>query len=188
MSGSFNINNFRSQLQYDGARPNYFQVMLTFPTGVVNAATAGQKAQFMCKAAQLPSRTIGMAPLFYFGREVKLPGNATYADWTITIINDEDFLIRNAFESWSNMINYNVGNYRDPTMVNSLGYSVPATIIQYGKAQNAIKQYDFTGMWPMDPSPIDVDWSSNDTVEEFTVTMCYQYWTSTAIAPATTDS
>lgn len=185
---AFNINNFRSQLQYDGARPNNFEVYLSFPAGVVGGAAAGQKTTFMCKSAQLPSKTIGMAPLFYFGREVKLPGNVTFADWTISIINDEDFLIKNAFESWMNLINYHVGNYRDPSMVNSQGYSIPMTVLQYGKSGNPIKQYDFVGAWPMDPSPIDVDWSSNDTVEEFSVTMAYQYWVSTAVGTPTTDS
>lgn len=176
---AFSINEFRSALQYDGARPNYFQVALTFPVNVLNASSAGRQNQFMCKAAQLPSKTIGMAPLFYFGREVKLPGNAIFADWTITIINDEDFLIKNAFESWMNLINSHAGNIRDPSMIGSLGYSTPASVLQFGKTGDVIKQYDFVGMWPMDPSPIELDWGSNDTIEEFTVTMSYQYWTST---------
>lgn len=188
---AFNVNSFRSSLQYDGARPNYFQVALTFPPNVLNATGAGQKSQFFCKAAQIPTVTIGVAPLFYFGREVKLPGNAVYADWTITIINDEDFVIRNSFENWMNLINSHAGNIRDPSMLNSVGYSVPATILHYGKTGNVIKQYDFVGMWPSDPAPIDLDWGSNDTIEEFTVTMSYQYWTSTVPqfqSPATTDA
>lgn len=187
----FSVNDFRAQLEFDGARPNYFQVFLSFPTNVVGGAAAGQKSQFMCKTAQLPSVTMGIAPAYYFGREIKLPGNPTYADWTITIINDEDFIIRNAYESWMSLINSHAGNLRDPSMVSSLGYSVPATVVQYGKTGQPIKQYDFVGMWPTDPSPIDVDWGSNDTLEEFTVTMAYQYWTSTAPqfqSPATTDS
>lgn len=188
---AFNVNEFRSQLEFDGARPNYFQVLLSFPGNVVNSNMAGQKAQFMCKAAQLPSKTLGIAPAYYFGREIKLPGNVTYADWTITIINDEDFAVRNAYESWMNLINNAAGNVRDSSMISSLGYSVPATVLHYGKQGNVIKQYDFEGMWPTDPSPIDLDWGSNDAIEEFTVTMAYQYWTSTVPqgqSPATTDS
>ena len=96
---TFSVQEFRQNLQYDGARPNYFQVLMTFPPNVVNFSSAGQEIQFLCKAAQLPTVTMGIAPLYFYGREIKLPGNPTYADWTITIINDEDFLIRNAFES-----------------------------------------------------------------------------------------
>lgn len=177
---AFSINNFRSALQYDGARPNYFEVYLTFPGNVLNSSVAGQTNVLMCKAAELPSSTIGVAPLYYFGREVKLPGNQTFSDWTITIINDEDFLIKNAFENWINLINSHAGNIRDYSMLNSLGYSVPSSVIQYGKTGNVIKQYDFVGMWPNSPSPIDLNWGSNDTIEEFTVTLSYQYWTSTS--------
>lgn len=188
---AFNVSDFRSALVYDGARPNYFQVFLSFPGNVVNAGPAGQKAQFTCKSAQIPSVTLGITPAFYFGREIKLPGNPVYADWSITIINDEDFLIRNAYENWMNLINSHAGNVRDPSMLTSLGYSVPATVLHYGKTGNIIKQYDFVGMWPTDPAPIDLDWGTNDALEEFTVTMAYQYWTSTVgqfVSPPTTDS
>lgn len=182
---SFTVNDFRSQLQYDGARPNQFQVYLTFPANVLGSAAASQKNAFMCKAAQVPSVTMGVAPVYYFGREIKLPGNTSYADWTITIINDEDFLVRNAFENWMNLINSHAGNIRDPSMLTSLGYSVPATVYHYGKTGNIIAQYDFVGMFPTDPSPIDLDWGSNDTVEEFSVTLAYQYWTKTVPIPVT---
>jgi len=33
-------------------------------------------------------------------------------------------------------------------------------------------------VFPTDVSPIDVDWGSNDTIEEFTVTLSYQWWES----------
>ena len=103
---AFNVSEFRSNMVGDGARPNLFQVSLTFPTLVDGAVTAGQKTTFMAKAAQLPGSSLGTVTQHYFGREVKLVGNRTFANWTITVINDEDFAIRNALESWSNAINF----------------------------------------------------------------------------------
>jgi hypothetical protein len=50
----------------------------------------------MIKSAQLPESTIGVVPVFYFGRELKYAGNRTFPDWTVTVINDEDFSIREA--------------------------------------------------------------------------------------------
>ncbi len=183
---AFNVNNFRSQLIYDGARPNLFEVYITFPPGVdTGFGSAQAKTTFMAKASHLPGSTIGTVPMFYFGREVKFPGNRTFPDWTITIINDEDFLIKNAFESWMNLMNSHAGNIRDPEMLDSLGYSVNASVVQYGKTGNIIKQYDFVGMFPVDSTPIDLDWGSNDTIEEFTQTLAYQYWTSTSPTPIT---
>lgn len=91
---SFDVGQFRSVLSGDGARPNLFDVTLAFPSYVTLGGAAAPLTTFMAKAAQMPGATMGMAPLFYFGREVKLAGNRTWQDWTIQIINDENFLIR----------------------------------------------------------------------------------------------
>ena len=182
---AFNINEFRSQLTFDGARPNYFEIYLTFPGNVLEAGTASVKSTFMGKASQIPGSNIGNVPLYYFGREVKVPGNRTFTDWTVTIIQDEDYIIRNAFENWMQLINAHGGNIRDQSMVNFLGYSVNATVIQYGKAGDIIAQYDFVGLYPSDLAPIDLDWQSNDTIEEWNATLTYQYWTKTKPIPVT---
>lgn len=173
---AFNVAEFRANMVGDGARPNLFQVSLTFPTLVANGATAGQKVTFMAKAAQLPGSTVGMVSVPYFGRELKFAGNRTFPDWTITIINDEDFTIRNAMESWLNSINSHAGNVRAGAAVNPSSYSVDAEVIQYGKTGNELKRYTFVGVFPQDVAPIDLDWGSNDTIEEFSVTFAYQYW------------
>jgi hypothetical protein len=166
-------------MQGDGARPNLFEVQMTFPTAV-NPGAANRKLTFMCKTASLPPSTQGVVPVFYFGRETKLKGNKTYPEWTITILNDEDFNVRNAFEKWMNGMNRAVTNVTDKWAGNSLGYTTQAQVTQYSKSGDVLKQYVFEGIFPVDVSQIDVDWGSNDTIEEFSVTMAYQYWTSTA--------
>ena len=149
---------------------------LTFPLGVVNSNAAGQKVTFMAKAAQLPGSTVGTVPVYYFGRELKFPGNRTFPDWTINIINDEDFTIRNAVENWLNTINSHAGNVRDRGALGTNGYSVDAVVTQYGKTGNVLKTYKFVGLFPQDVAPIDLDWGSNDTIEEYTTTFAYQWW------------
>jgi hypothetical protein len=173
---AFNVAEFRANMVGDGARPNLFAVSLVFPTGVANGVGAGQKVTFMAKAAQLPGSTIGMITVPYFGRELKFAGNRTFADWTLQIINDEDFTISNAVESWMNMINSHAGNVRAAGAVNPSNYSVDAEVIQYGKNGEELKRYKFVGMFPQDVSPIDLDWGSNDSIEEFSVTFAYQFW------------
>lgn len=174
---AFNVTEFRSNLIGDGARPNLFQISLTFPT-VANSSVAGQRLSFLAKTAQLPGSTVGVAPLFYFGREMKFAGNRTFPDWSITIINDEDFNVRNAFEVWMNAINSHSLNTRNPLAANERGYSVDASVIQYSKTGAPLKTYKFVGMFPTDVSPIELDWGSNDAIEEFGVTFAYQYWES----------
>jgi hypothetical protein len=159
----------------DGARPNLFEVSMPFP-GFSSPGNAQSKLTFMCKTAQLPGSTINSVPVNYFGRELKFSGNRTFTDWTITIINDEDFVIRNAFERWMAGINSHNLNVRNPAALAPLGYSVDGDVTQFGKNGNTLKKYKFIGLFPTDLTPIDVDWGSNDTIEEFTVTLAFQWW------------
>jgi hypothetical protein len=175
---AFNVAEFRANMIGDGARPNLFQVTLTFPTIAANGTAAGQKTTFMAKSAQLPGSTVGTVPVFYFGRELKFAGNRTFTDWTLQIINDEDFVVRNALESWMNAINSHTGNVRNAGAVNPTGYTVDAVVTQYGKAGNELKSYKFVGVFPLDVAPIDLDWGSNDVIEEYSATFAFQYWES----------
>jgi hypothetical protein len=174
---AFNVAEFRSNLIGDGARPNLFNVTLAFPALVSSGTAAAKKATFMVKSAQLPGSTVGTVPLYYFGRETKFAGNRTFADWTVTIINDEDFLIRTALESWMSTINSHAGNVRNGSADTPSGYTSDAMVSQYNKTGTSIQDYTFVGMFPVDLAPIDLDWGSNDTIEEYSVTFAYQYWT-----------
>jgi hypothetical protein len=173
---AFNVTEFRANMVGDGARPNLFAVTLVFPSFVANGSTAGQKVTFMAKGTQLPGSTINPVPVYYFGREMKLAGNRTFADWTLQIINDEDFTIRNALESWMNAINSNGSNIRSGAAKGPSTYTVDAIVTQYGKTGDVLKTYKFVGLFPVDLAAIDLDWGSNDSIEEFSATFAYQYW------------
>ena len=186
---AFNVQQFRSQLTGDGARPNLFQCTLTFPIlassggatspgGIQDNVNLTEKFTFMARAAQLPGSTVNQIPVNYFGREIKFSGNRTFPEWTVTIINDEDFRLRNAFEKWMHGLNSHVTNTRGASFQNSLDYQQDAVVTQFGKAGNIIKQYQLVGMFPIDVSPIELDWGSNDTIEEYAVTFAYQWWES----------
>ena len=181
---SFNVDSFRTQMNFDGARPNLFEVILDFPNYVTLGRLAGRSSRFFCKTSSLPGSTIGAVTVPYFGREVKVAGNRTFADWSVTVINDEDFIFRNAFENWHRGINENRRNLRSPSAEGvspatpGRSYAVDAEVYQYSKmGGRPIKKYKFVGMFPTDIAAIDLDWGSNDTIEEFTVTFAYQYWT-----------
>jgi hypothetical protein len=204
---AFSVNQFRTNFQGDGARPNLFQISfgnlpsfvtgslsssITTPSTAVTGPTGGlgnnYLLSFMAKAAQLPGSSLGTVRVPYFGREIKLAGNRTFADWTITIINDENFAIRSAMENWMNGINSHVGNIRNSAAVSSTGlsgssggvsYVADSFVQQYRKDGTVATggQYNFVGMFPIDISPIDVDWGTNDSIEEYSVTFSYQYWT-----------
>ena len=172
---AFNITEFRESFKFDGARPNLFDINIPRIDGVL---TDGTGLKFAAKGAQLPGATIGVASTYYFGREFKYAGNRTFPEWTVTILNDENFTIRNAMETWMGTMNGHVDNLATQHLNEYAILSGDATVNQYGKKGQIIKQYKFTGLFPVDIAPIDLDWGSNDTIEEYTVTFAYQYWTS----------
>lgn len=174
---AFNVNTFRSELTNGGARPALFEVRISPPLGGVDGGSdLIAKSPFMVRAAQIPAQTLGTILVPYFGRQVKMAGNRTFEPWTVTIINDEDFKIRNAVEAWQEAINSHVGNVREfPTASPSL-YKAQATVTQFSKTGQALRTYKFEGFYPSAVSAIDLAWDTDD-IENFTVTWEYDYWT-----------
>ena len=130
----------------------------------------------MVRASSIPEARLGNIQIPYFGRKVNIAGDRTYAEWSVTIINDEDFQIRNGLEQWSNKINSFEGNLRTFGGSSPLLYKQDATVSQYGKTGNVIRQYTFHGIYPMDISAIALDWNTTDQIEEFQTSFMYDYW------------
>lgn len=168
---AFNVNEIRSQLALGGARNSLFQVQFTNPANSV----ADIKVPFLVRSAQIPPSTLGTIEVPYFGRKIRLAGDRTFGQWTVTVINDEDFLIRNAMEEWSNKINTLQGNLRDFGAASPSLYKAQAQITQFSKTGIPIRTYTFNGIYPSEISGIEMDWNATDTIEEFTVTFQYDW-------------
>lgn len=169
---AFNVNELRSQLTFGGARSSLFQVTITNPSNT----TADIKVPFLVKASQVPASTLGVIEVPYFGRKIRLAGDRTFADWSVTVINDEDFLIRNAMEQWSNQINTLQGNLRQFGSASPLLYKATAEVTQFSKTGVPIRTYKFNGIFPTEVSSMDVNWENTDSIQEFTVTFQYDWW------------
>lgn len=172
-----NISAFRGNFSGGGARPNQFAIELAFPSGILDGSTAIApiQAQFMCKAASLPESTVDPTPLDYRGRTVFLAGERRFAPWTVTIYNDTNFNLKNAFERWSNYMNANIDN---TGVLNPSSYVADLAVNQMDRNNAIVKTYKFVDAWPVTVSDIALDWGDNNRVEEFTVTFVYQYWVS----------
>jgi len=169
----FDINRFKGAFALEGARPTLFEAT------IFGLPFANREFTFHCKAAQLPGKTLGMIEVPYFGRKIKIAGDLTFAEWTVTVLNEENFSVRNSFELWMSTINQHNANIKTDA-----AYKLPlASVDQFGKDGRTVKTYDFQGMWCSDIAAIDVAWDSNDQIEEFTATLQYDWWEST-----TTDS
>jgi hypothetical protein len=170
------ISNFKTAMSGGGARPNLFEVEITtLPGGI---AWNANNFKFMCKAAQLPGQTIGAIEVPFRGRTFKVAGDRTIDAWTVTIINDENFEYRNAFESWTELIaklDTNIGAtlpsaYMRNAKVYQLGRgSRKSSTTNAGSANVVLKQYEFIDIFPTSISPIDLSYDSSGAIEEFTV-------------------
>lgn len=168
----FNVQDFKSRgLTLEGARPTLFQVEITNPPAGTAVGNAIDKLTFSCRATQLPPEIVESIPVGYFGREIKLSGDRTFPDWNVSIINDEDFLVRDMMENWSDIQNSHVENLR-----RDLNYKVSAVITQFGKGGNALKQYEMVGIFPTVVGPIEVSWDNKNQIEVFDVTFSFDWW------------
>tara|TARA_A100001037_G_C14983729_1_gene559260 strand:- start:9 stop:602 length:594 start_codon:yes stop_codon:yes gene_type:complete len=173
-----NISQFKSKLIGGGARPNLFEVELTtLPPNVVSDWDA-EVFSFMCKGANLPAQTIANIDVPFRGRIFKVAGDRTIEPWTITVINDEDFRFRNAFENWTQQIanlDDNLGTtdpsaYMTNAKVYQLGRGSEKSSQNNGGADNVVlKEYEFIDIFPTSVSAIDLSYDTGDTIEEFTV-------------------
>jgi hypothetical protein len=192
---AFNVQQFRASMLTDGARASLFDVQLTFPLAAVTGGTAPgafgtaqQQVTFRARSSSLPGDTISSIGVNYFGREIKLAGNRSFPDWSFTVIQDEDFNLRNAFERWMSGINSHVSNLRLPALLpGDGGYQQDAYITQYSKIGAPIKVYKLVGCFPTDVSPIEVDWGA-DNIEEFSVSFAYQWWESLPSTDSSTST
>lgn len=178
------ISEFKTKLAGGGARPNLFEVkMPNFPAGIIDqyqnspwSKNEQEDFAFMCKAAQLPASNTPSIPVPFRGRILKVAGDRTFDDWTVTIINDEDFLIRNAMENWMASINSHEGNVTQAGTASASEYKAQAQITQYSKTGAPLRTYNFNGLFPTNIAAIGMDWNTTDDIERFDVTFQYDWW------------
>ena len=177
------ISEFKSRLLGGGARPNLFEVELTTLPASVTLPWQADRFSFLCKAAQMPAQTIANIDVPFRGRIFKVAGDRTIENWSITVINDEDFLFRNAFEEWTQQI----ANLEDNMgSTNPSSYMVNAKVYQLGRGSTrqstnnsgdtnvVLKEYEFVDIFPISVGSIDVSYDSSDTIEEYTVEFAVQ--------------
>ena len=175
---SFSITEFRSKgLSSAGARPNLFSAQITSAPSGVSANIKDKAFTFLCKIASIPPSTVGVVEVPYFGRMVKVPGNRTFDNLSVTVINDEDFLLRNATENWMNQMNSHESN-TSLTAGSSSDLFGTLAITHYGRNQSEIGSgaWTFKNIFPVALGEIALDWGSNDTIEEFTIDFAYDWW------------
>ena len=180
------LTDFKKALNMGGARPNLFEVVIPDFPGNEEVAKGDGASDFnmLVKGAQLPESTVGLVEVPFRGRTFKVAGDRTFAPWSITVINDVDFKIRTAMETWAQ----SVAQYADGSgATNPTDYMRPATVTQLKRGKSTTgdftstglsrsKSYNFFDIWPTSISAIDLSYDSSDVIEEFTVEFQVNYW------------
>lgn len=148
----------------DLARPNLFEVEIPF---------MGGNFPFKCKAASMPSGVVEAVPVGYQNKKLKLAGDRTFDDWTITVYNDAEHNTRQQFIEWQALaqsLDRNI-NGETPT-----SYKKEATVYQLDRQGNRTRAYTIYGIWPSNIAELALDWDNNSQIEMFEVTMTLDWW------------
>ena len=167
---SISIDRFKANLTGGGARANQFRVFFTSVGGIVQIP---EKSLFLCKAASLPGQTVTEIAVPFRGRNLYLAGDREFETGDSTFINDTDFAIRNAVESWLNKMNNLVTNSGSPNVAD---YTATMTIEQLGRDGQVLKQYELRNCMPTVVAPIDLSMETASAIEEFAVTWRYTHF------------
>jgi len=163
------ISTFKSKLGGGGARPNQFEVIINYPTTL--GQSAGEVGKFLITTAELPGQTMGVTPIYYRGRLIKLAGDKEFAPFSCSIINDTNFTVRNALESWMEYIERKLDKTgeQNPSL-----YQRPIEINQLDRDGRTLRTYKLDGAFPVEIGPVQLDFGSNDQISTFGASFQYQ--------------
>ena len=158
------IDEFKSQLIAGGVRSNRFKVFIP---------QMGENIEFMCKTAAIPGSTLPVVEVPFRGHRLKIAGDRTFEDWTVTIINDIGFTARTAVENWMESIQ----ELDSGIGATNLDYLVSrATISQLNRDDSIIATYELYNMYPSTLNQIDLSFDTADEIQSFDVTFSYSHW------------
>jgi len=163
------ISDFSSKFR-GGVRPNLFACNITIPGAVGNLS---RDFSFHCHGTSIPASTIANIDVPFLGRQLKVPGDRSYADWTVTVFNDVDMAIRHTFEGWMAKLQNHGANIQHSNTHNDI-YG-QATVTQLRRDGSAISTYALE-IYPTEVAAIEVAWETNDAVEDYAVTFAVNYW------------
>ena len=167
------ITDFKAKLSGGGARPNQFKVTCPFP-GYSQVGGEIEIMSFLCSGASLPASTVENVTIDFRGRAINFAGERSYEAMSLTVINDTDFKLRNAFERWQNGINNHTDN---EGLTNPADYMVDIFIDQLDRNGETIKSYTLRSAYPDSVGDITLGYGETE-IETFEVSLTYQYFES----------
>lgn len=169
------IHDFLARFQGGGLRQNLYMVRFNFPVGTQSGDD--RAISYLCKAASLPAHTIGTVSVPFMGRSIKLAGDRTFEDWTVTLLSDTDLNGRRSFEKWMALMNTAQTNVGSATPVS---YLTNLSIDVLDRKGATVFTTEFRACFPTNIGEIQMGYANNDAIAEYTVTFAVNYHVSDA--------
>lgn len=161
---AFSVTDFKARgLPRGGYRPSLFEVQIP--------GRLGQEFNFLAQTSNVPAMTVEQIIVPYFGRQIKIAGNRTYAEWSTTVMVEEDFGVRDQLEQWSMRINQGDSNIRDEF---NEEYKEDAQVLLYSKNGSVVRRYNLVGLWPQEVGTIELTWDSTE-IGTYEVTWAFDF-------------
>lgn len=148
----------------DLARPNLFEIEIPF---------LGRNIKFKCKAGSMPAGVTDPVIVGYQNKKIKLGGDRTFEDWTITVYNDVGHEVRQQFLDWQAQVH---ALDRQIYGENPDVYKKEATVTQLNRQGQKTATHTIYGTWPTNVGEVALDWDTNNEVETFEVTLSVDWW------------
>ena len=183
---AFTVSEFKSNISSagGGARPALYRISVTARD---TSFSFSDNESLLVKTTAIPTATIAPLTVNYAGRAYKWNGFRTYDNWTVTVINDEDFGIRNKMMQWMRLMGGKFDGERNSgygdQLLGKQFFDGDATVKQLSTSGGVKQTYKFDYLWPTEIAGIPVDWSS-DAIQEYTITFAYDYWTHGSVVSA----
>lgn len=158
------IDQFKANLIGGGPRANRFKVFIP---------RTGNKIEFLCRAASMPGSSFGEIAIKHMGNTLKLPGDRVFENWTVSILNDVNFEVRNGLEAHMSEI----AGTSDSRGSTTLDYMVDRAFVeQLDKADNVLARYEFFNMYPQSVAPITLDYEQGEAIETYDAVFSFSHW------------
>ena len=146
----------------DFSRTNLFEVEIDGLDGF----------KFRAKSTTLPEGTVGMVEVPYFNRKLKIAGDRTFGDWTVTVMEDDRLTVRKQIEAWQALCQTMGGESAglSPNL-----YYRDAVVKRFNRNGEVTAVYKLTQIWPMTIAQVNHAWESNDEIEAFDITFAINW-------------
>ena len=136
------------------------------------SAVIPQGLDIRAKGTMLPSADINVMEIPYKGRKVKIPGERTFAEWTVTIMETSEMQVRKALERWISVMDAPSDIKRDTTAL----CDIEVTLLKPDNRSDSMK-YNLFGAFPSSIASVDLSFDEQTAPLEYQVTFQYTYHT-----------